>query len=83
MNLSEEIRHFAKAYDTLLRSGPVEQLLKIAFKVAQLEVLLDEARKCIRSVENRSIFGVGGDGMTHWYLADELLANIDKALGGE
>lgn len=50
-------------------------------RAADVEELLLEAKACIESVEDRSIFGVGGEGTTHWYLADELLTNINRHLG--
>ena len=46
----------------------------------RLRELLDNSRKCIRSVEDQSVFGIGGEGMTHWYLSHELLNYIDDAL---
>ena len=49
---------------------------------AELRALLHECRKAIDSVPDKSVFGIGGDGTTHWYLADELLDRIDDALRG-
>jgi len=51
--------------------------------VAQLEELLNTSRRCLKRVDDKSIFGVAGDGSTHWYLADALLADIDRILEGE
>ena len=59
-----------------------EKSAKIADLEAKLEAmeqLLEECRKAINSVPDKFVFGVGGDGLTHWYLADELLANIAAA----
>ena len=53
---------------------------EVADLEAKLEVartLLAECRKAISNVPDKAIFGIGGgDGVTHWYLADELLAKI-------
>lgn len=49
---------------------------------ADMANLLEECRTFIVNVPDRSIFGIGGEGMTHWYLADELLGRIDDALRG-
>ena len=65
-----------------LRSSGVathEELIELQLLEAKLEKtekLLEECRKAISSIPDRSIFGIGGDGLTHWYLADELLARI-------
>ena len=45
-------------------------------KLEAMEQLLEECHKAINSVPDKFVFGVGGDGLTHWYLADELLARI-------
>ena len=47
----------------------------------RIEALLEECRKAIANVPDKSVFGIGGEGMTHWLLADELLSRIDEALG--
>lgn len=46
----------------------------------KLREVLSEAKDAIENVPDRSIFGIGGDGMTHWYLADVLLADIEDVL---
>ena len=51
----------------------------------EIKELLEECRKLIDSVPDKSVFGIGGDGMTHWFLADRLLAEIaevQEKLGG-
>ena len=47
----------------------------------RIEALLEECRKAIANVPDKSVFGIGGEGMTHWLVADELLSRIDEALG--
>ena len=49
-------------------------------EVAELRELLARARLAIGGVRDRAVFGIGGEGVTHWYLADVLLADIDEAL---
>lgn len=50
---------------------------------AALRELLCQCRSAIVNVPDKKVFGIGGDGMTHWYLADELVANIDAALASK
>ena len=59
--------------------GWSEQVSVIMAKLEAMEQLLEECRKAINSVPDKFVFGVGGDGLTHWYLADELLSNIAAA----
>ena len=82
--LSKKLTEFAKIEESNLDKR--DRLLSIAFGVAALEAklkamkqLIEECRKAISQVPDKFVFGVGGDGMTHWYLADELLANITAA----
>lgn len=59
----------------------LEQALGIVeARVEALAGLLREARSAIAGVENKAVFGVGGRGMTHWYLVEELVWRIDAAL---
>lgn len=48
-------------------------------KLEAMELLLEECRKAISNVPDKAVFGIGGDGLTHWYLADELLSDIVAA----
>ena len=81
--LSEGMRLAAENW-TIAGPWNVENVvLRWAGKVAALEAkleamgqLLEECRKVINSVPDKTIFGIGGDGLTHWYLADELLSSI-------
>ena len=72
-----------KLSDELLRRGGYVLrgvvARKLSAKAAALEELLEECRKAISQVPNKTVFGIGGDGMTHWYLADELLSEIAAA----
>ncbi len=45
----------------------------------RLHKALTDARNAIASLD-RDILGIGGDGLTHWSIRDELVANIDAAL---
>ncbi len=45
----------------------------------EMYAALLESRKAIVSIPKEA-FGIGGDGETHWYLADELLRQIDMAI---
>ena len=56
------------------------EIAKLKEQLAEKDRLLSEAAKCIRSVGDRSVFGIGVDGTTHWYLADELLNSIGSTL---
>jgi hypothetical protein len=47
---------------------------------ATLRELLLQCRSAIDQVPEKKVFGIGGRGSTHWYLADELVANIDAAI---
>jgi hypothetical protein len=49
--------------------------------IKRLMDLLRECRSAIEQVPDKEVFGIGGVGMTHWYLADELVSNIDIAIG--
>lgn len=75
--LSKKLTEFAKIEESNLDKR--DRLLSIAFGVAALEELLEECRKAISQVPDKTVFGIGGDGMTHWYLADELLSEIAAA----
>ena len=55
------------------------QITHLKAKLKIMRQLLEQCRKAILSVQDRSVFGIGGDGMTHWYLADELLSEIAAA----
>ena len=48
-------------------------------KLEAMERLLEECRKAIDNVPDRAVFGIGGEGLTHWYLADELLFRLAAA----
>ena len=50
MKLSERIREFSDDYATLLRSGPVLQLLQMADDTAKLEEKIERLSSHIRSV---------------------------------
>jgi hypothetical protein len=54
-------------------------LLQANVKLEAMKLLLEECRAAIASVPDKIVFGVGGDGTTYWYLADELLSNIAAA----
>lgn len=45
----------------------------------EMYTALLEARKAI-TVAPKEALGIGGEGETHWYLADELLRQIDMAI---
>ena len=60
----------------VLGAGLRSYVAALEAKLEKTEKLLEECRKAISSIPDRSIFGIGGDGLTHWYLADELLARI-------
>ena len=47
---------------------------------SQCRELLERCRQAITSVPDKAVFGIGGEGMTHWYLADELLDNIIRVV---
>jgi len=50
----------------------------------KLREVLTEARKALTNADcHKKAFGIGGDRSTHWYLVDELVRNIDAALGRE
>ena len=64
-----------------------EQIVILRETIAQLKTenerlreMLGEARKAIANVPDMSGFGIGGEGMTHWYLGDQLLNDIDALL---
>ena len=53
-------------------------------RVRKYDGLLRRTANMLRTAppRERHILGIGGDGVTHWYIADQLLADIDEALIG-
>ena len=67
--------------DDILRQDVYdENYRKELAKNAALRELLFQCRSAIDQVPEKKVFGIGGRGSTHWYLADELVANIDAAI---
>jgi hypothetical protein len=60
----------------------VDEVAALEAKLEAMTTLLRECDDAITSVPDRTVFGVGigGDGITHWNLADELLSQIDSIL---
>ena len=87
MKLSESIRPTAFEWSTVDDNKPelmereswANEAAALEAKLEAMARLLEECRKAINNVPDKFVFGVGGDGLTHWYLADELLSNIDAA----
>ena len=61
-----------------------EQLDASQERVRKYDGLLRRTANMLRTAppRERHILGIGGDGVTHWYIADQLLADIDEALIG-
>jgi len=45
-----------------------------------LLALLEVIRAALVAVEDKAALGIGGKGMTHWYVVDELVSRIDETL---
>ncbi len=63
-----------------------EEMLRVANSTNALLAMCEAAREALGSLEPDAL-GIGGDGVTHWYIRDELVANLDseiaKARGDE
>lgn len=48
----------------------------------RVKALITQLQNCIDAIETlpQDVFGVGGDGETHWYVRDELIGRSKQAL---
>ena len=74
-------------HETVLSASPYgyneiwvkEADARLIVTAPDLLAMLSESRNAIASLPMDAL-GVGGDGMTHWAIRDELLDNIDRVI---
>ena len=71
--VTPEVRPYLTNSITIFTSGDFKQLVN---------GLVERLQNCIDAIETlpQDVFGVGGDGETHWYIRDELIERAKEVL---